>query len=139
MLGAASSTAAEAEVALTERHYTEAAELFGQAADDVPNGHASERGGYLQRQGALYLQGDERGDNDALKSSIEVYGRALANILVRDRLSTGRRRRATRQWLGTLGDRESGTARLEAAVEAFRAALEERTREQVPLLWASRR
>ena len=32
--------------------------------------------------------------------------------------------------------RESGTARLEEAVAAFRAALEERTRERVPLDWA---
>ena len=79
MLGAASSTAAEGDVALTERRYLEAAELFGQAAGYVPSGHASERGGYLLRQAdALYRQGDERGDNAALRSSIEVYGRALA-------------------------------------------------------------
>ena len=38
--------------------------------------------------------------------------------------------------LGTLGERESGTARLEEAVAAYRAALEERTRERVPLDWA---
>ena len=35
-----------------------------------------------------------------------------------------------------LGERESGTARLEEAVAAYRAALEERTRERVPLHWA---
>jgi tetratricopeptide (TPR) repeat protein len=38
--------------------------------------------------------------------------------------------------LETLGERESGTARLEEAVEAYRAALEERSRERVPLDWA---
>jgi len=32
--------------------------------------------------------------------------------------------------------RESGTARLEEAVDAYRAALEEWTRERVPLAWA---
>ena len=32
-----------------------------------------------------------------------------------------------------LGERESGTAQLEEAVAAFRAALEEQTRERVPL------
>ena len=37
----------------------------------------------------------------------------------------------------TLGERESGTARLEEAVAAYRAALEERTRERVPLDWAA--
>jgi len=35
-----------------------------------------------------------------------------------------------------LGQRESGTARLKEAVAAYRAALEERTRERVPLDWA---
>ena len=35
-----------------------------------------------------------------------------------------------------LGERESGTARLEEAVTCFRLSLEERTRERVPLEWA---
>ena len=39
--------------------------------------------------------------------------------------------------LQTLGARESGTARLEEAVHAFCAALEERKRERVPLDWAA--
>jgi hypothetical protein len=38
--------------------------------------------------------------------------------------------------LGTLGERESGTARLEEAVAAYRDALKEVTRERVPLGWA---
>ena len=39
--------------------------------------------------------------------------------------------------LWKLGERESGTARLEEAVGAFHAALEVRTRERIPLLWAA--
>jgi hypothetical protein len=39
--------------------------------------------------------------------------------------------------LKTLGERESGTARLEEAVTAYRAALAERTRDRVPLDWAT--
>jgi hypothetical protein len=35
-----------------------------------------------------------------------------------------------------LGEREGGTARLEEAVSAFREALQENTRERVPLQWA---
>ncbi len=35
-----------------------------------------------------------------------------------------------------LGERKSGTARLEEAVSAYRAALQERTRDKVPLDWA---
>src|SRR5919112_120268 len=38
--------------------------------------------------------------------------------------------------LARLGERESGTARLEQAVVAYRAALEEWTRARVPLQWA---
>jgi hypothetical protein len=38
--------------------------------------------------------------------------------------------------LWTLGERESDTTRLEEAVAAYRAALEERTRERVPRQWA---
>jgi hypothetical protein len=78
MLGAANSTAAEAEVALTERDYLRAAQLFEQAAQYVPQEHANERGRYLWGEGdALHRQGDERGDNEALTQSIAVYERAL--------------------------------------------------------------
>ena len=181
----------------------------------------------------FYRQGDERGDNAALRSAIEVYGRALAEY-PRERVpldwaatqnnlgialadarragerdgaargggrglsrgaggdgrasgfrSTGRRRRTISAMrsasarragerdgaargggrglsrgaggtdaragaarlggdaeqsrhcaLRALGERESGTARLEEAVAAYRAALEEWTRERVPLDWA---
>jgi hypothetical protein len=38
--------------------------------------------------------------------------------------------------LWRLGERESGTERLEQAVAAYRDALKERTRERVPLDWA---
>ena len=38
--------------------------------------------------------------------------------------------------LSTLGERESGTARLEQAVAAYDEALKEWTRERVPLQWA---
>ena len=39
--------------------------------------------------------------------------------------------------LAVLGERESGTARLEQAVAAFTEVLKERTRERVPLYWAA--
>jgi hypothetical protein len=41
--------------------------------------------------------------------------------------------------LRLLGEREAGTARLEEAVAAFRAALEVRTRQRMPLEWAETR
>ena len=141
MLGAAQSTAAEGDVAMTERRYREAAKLFGQAAEYVPGGHAHEKGGYLLRQAnALYRQGDERGDNDALRGSIEVLGRALAEYP---------RSEAPLDWAETqadlgnvlwrLGERERGAARLDEAVAAFRAALEEETREHLEAALAAYR
>jgi hypothetical protein len=39
--------------------------------------------------------------------------------------------------LSAVGERESGTAKLEEAVAAFREALKEHTREHVPLQWAN--
>jgi tetratricopeptide (TPR) repeat protein len=39
--------------------------------------------------------------------------------------------------LSALGEREGGTARLEEAVVAYRAALEELRRDRVPLDWAA--
>jgi Tetratricopeptide repeat len=39
--------------------------------------------------------------------------------------------------LRTLGERESGTERLLQAVDAYRDALKEWTRERVPLQWAT--
>jgi tetratricopeptide (TPR) repeat protein len=143
MLGAASSTAVEGDLALTERRYAEAADLFGQAAGYVPGTHPDEHAGYLERQAdALYRQGDEFGDNAALVLAIDRY---KALLLMRSRA------RVPRQWaetqvnlgnaLATLGERESGTGKLEEAVAAFRAALEEWTRARgargrVPLQWA---
>ncbi len=53
------------------------------------------------------------------------------------RRSGGRRPRTTSApRFGRLGQRESGTTHLEEAAAAFRAALEERTRERAPLQWA---
>jgi tetratricopeptide (TPR) repeat protein len=139
MLGAASAAAAEGDVAMTERNYVEAAKLFRQAADDVPSGHASERGGYLQRQeDALYREGDERGDNAALENAIAVCRRALEYY---PRAQAGSDWASTQMALGNAlwkqGERESRTEHLTEAVAAYRAALEERPRGVNPLDWAA--
>ena len=39
--------------------------------------------------------------------------------------------------LATLGEQESGTGRLEEAVEAYREALKKRSRVGIPLQWAA--
>jgi tetratricopeptide (TPR) repeat protein len=110
------------EIAAVERH--EGADalatfLFGKAAE-------------------FYDRGDQRGENPALLMAIAIFREAL------DELS---RERAPENWamvqndlgnaLVRLGERESGTARLEEAVSAYRAALEEHKRERVPMKWAT--
>jgi tetratricopeptide (TPR) repeat protein len=141
LIQAAASSAAEGHLAMTELHYLQAAELFKEAANLVPpvSAYDDKRTGYLQREaGALYQQGDEFGDNSALRSAIERHERLL---------ELQPRARVPLDWattqnnlgiaLATLGERESGTARLEQAVAAYRAALEEMTRARVPLDWAT--
>jgi tetratricopeptide (TPR) repeat protein len=138
MLGAASSTGAEADVALTERHYEEAATLFGQAAEYVPSGHPDEHGKYLEhRADALYRQGDERGDNTALQQSISTHRQALQDY---------EHERAPQAWAQTqnnlgnaleaFGERAGQPVFLAEALAAFHAALEVRTRKRDPLGWA---
>ena len=138
MRGASSSTAAEGDVALSELHYKQAADLFKQAATLVPAGHADKAAGYLECQAnALFRQGDERGDNAALEQSIAIWDLVLAQR-PRDRVPLGWAQ--TQDNLGLalwkLGERESGTTNLEAAVATYRATLQDRTRDRVPLDWA---
>ena len=140
LIQAAASSAAEGDLAMTELHYLQGADLFKEAANLVPPGNAYEdkRIDYLRREiRALYQQGDEFGDNSALLSAIERCKR-LIDLQPRERvpLDWAGTQNGLGTALGVLGERESGTARLEEAVAAFREALEEATRERVPLDWA---
>ena len=67
----------------------------------------------------------------------------LSNLLKGATVGGSERRAALQVTLGdalsSLGKRESGTERLEQAVDAYRAALEEFTRERMPLNWATTR
>ncbi len=86
---------------------------------------------------ALSNHGDYKGDNDALKRSMDAYREAQL-LAPRERLPLDWA--AAQNKLGNafliLGSRESGTEKLEQAVAAYRQALEERTRERVPFQWA---
>jgi len=140
-LAAAASAATEGDLAMTELHYLQAAELFQQAIELVPSAHRKEAAKYLSRRGdALYRQGDERGDNSALNSAIEVR-KQVVSFEARERvpLDWAAAQNNLGNALERLGERENGTARLKEAVLAYRAALEERTRERVALDWAKTR
>jgi tetratricopeptide (TPR) repeat protein len=140
LIHAAASSEAEGDLAITKLQYLQAADLFKEAANLVPPGSAydDKRIGYLQKEArAFYHHGDEFGDNSALNSAIERNKR-LIDLQPRERVPLAWA--ATQDNLGialrALGERESGTARLEEAIAAYREALKERTRERVPLDWA---
>jgi tetratricopeptide (TPR) repeat protein len=88
--------------------------------------------------GALDWQGSEFGDNAAALLAIVRY-RRLAELRPRNAfpLDWAQAQFALGNVLQTLGERESGTARLEQSIAATREALKEWTRERVPLQWAT--
>ncbi len=85
-----------------------------------------------------HVRGRDKGLNFDLEVAIAINRRLLEEY-TRERVPLNWA--ATQNNLGgvlqTLGERESGTQRLEEAVTAFRAALEEHTREREPLNWAA--
>ncbi|MDK2957854.1 MAG: hypothetical protein PWQ57_3352, partial [Desulfovibrionales bacterium] len=112
------------ELAQTRLQYMAAANYFARAAEMVPKESHKKKWKHQNLQAkALYLQGDEFVDNQALEKSIDVYT---------DILESCSRQDAPLQWalaqnnlgvaLRTLGERESGTTRLKQGVEAYRAA-----------------
>ena len=84
---------------------------------------------------ALYEYGRDQGSNVHLTAAIAVRRKLL------DLASSNNERGLANKDLGnalcTLGERESGTAHLEEAIEAYRTALDEWMRERVPLRWAA--
>jgi tetratricopeptide (TPR) repeat protein len=136
----AETSARRGEIALTRLRYAEAATHFANAAAVFPANTADQdkRIYYLQRQAnAFYLQGEEFGDNGALVSAIEGFKRLL-EMTPRERtpLEWGVAQNNLGTALSRLGERQSGTTKLEEAVVAYREALKELTRERVPLDWA---
>jgi tetratricopeptide (TPR) repeat protein len=139
-LNVAETAARRGNVALTRLRYGEAAQRFAEAAALLPatDDYRAKRVGYLnQEANALYREGDEFGQNEALATAI-VRLRSLLELEPRDRvpLNWAQTQNDLGVALETLGERESGTQHLNEAVAAFRAALEEQTRERVPLRWA---
>ncbi len=117
----------------------DAARLYETAAALLPDGDREARWQNLSEASHQFcITGRDRGDNRALTESIRTGEFALT---LADRSGQADDWAATQNNLGiayqTLGERESGTARLEQAVAVYRAALEEWTRDRVPLNWAA--
>src|SRR5208283_2726012 len=83
----------------------------------------------------LFEYGRDRGSNVHLVATIALRRKTLVLAVSSDERGAAYDNLGTALW--TLGGRESGTARLEEAVAAYRAAREETTRERVPLDWAT--
>jgi tetratricopeptide (TPR) repeat protein len=88
-----------------------------------------------EKQDEFYVEGRYKGVNFSLDIAIEVARRTIE--IARDADQRGVALNNLGNALQTLGERESGTARLDAAVAAYREALKEYTRERVPLQWAT--
>jgi exonuclease VII small subunit len=115
----------------TAAHYREASRIA--AAVD-----ATKARDYLRLQACALLRlGDEFGDNLALLEAINILQTTAAGDRAADPLDWAQTRNNLGAILQTLGLRESGTARLEEAVPAYRAALQESTRERSPHQWAT--
>ena len=111
--------------------YAEAAEIV--AADTEACWRYQER-----RASVLKDFGSEYGDNAALVEAIRLYREVVLPLAPRaDRADDWA---TTQNNLGNalqaLGQRETGTERLEQAVAAYREALKEYTRDRVPYDWA---
>jgi tetratricopeptide (TPR) repeat protein len=89
---------------------------------------------YRERWDAFYAEGEERGINLSLEVALAMAHRTVAPARNDDQRGTALNLLGIA--LATIGTRESGTARLEEAVAAYRNALQELTRALVPLQWA---
>ena len=130
---------AEAAIALARFNFLEAAALFGEAANMLPQTATGERW-HLKLKQASALQ--DGGDIDPERTTLERLIQLLAQEVqpLASRADSPLNWAKTQNCLGyalqSLGEREAGTERLKEAVAAHREALQEYTRERVPLEWA---
>jgi tetratricopeptide (TPR) repeat protein len=126
----------ERDIALAIYDGTAAASAILELAHTLHGNDAVSLVAFLEAESdALHEYGRGRGSNVHLIAEISLRREVLS--LAKGSDDSGRARQYLGTALGTLGAREGGTARLEEAVAAFRAALEEGTRERVSLQWAT--
>jgi tetratricopeptide (TPR) repeat protein len=123
------------EQAILARDAARAADrVAARIALEVPD-PAAQFGALRAEQDRWYARGNKQGLNFDLEVAIALARAALARAGDADQRGTAQNNLGNA--LRTLGEREAGTERLEAAVAAYRAALEEYTRDRVPLQWAA--
>jgi tetratricopeptide (TPR) repeat protein len=104
------------------------------AAVEAPGERPAWTGAFRERWDRYFEEGASKGVNFSLEIAIRLARRMLETALDAD--ERGVAANLLSNALATLGQRESGTARLDEAVAAYREALKEWTRERVPLQWA---
>src|SRR6516162_3209022 len=126
----------ERDIALAAYDGEAAAEAILAMADSLHGDQTDARRNSLITEGnSLYEFGDQRGSNVHLIAAIAVRQASLRLATGSD--AVGYDQNNLGNALLRLGERERGAARLEEAVSAYREALEEYTRERVPLQWAT--
>ena len=136
---AAATWARRGDIDMIDLRYPDAAKAYQNAAARVPAGDKEAWRQHTRAAGwALRQQGQEFGDNAALKEALPVFNN-ISHHFPRDQ--------APNYWADAqnmigvlsqnLGERESGTEGLERAIVAYRAALEEIAQKRMPLDWAA--
>jgi tetratricopeptide (TPR) repeat protein len=124
----------EREIALAGYDGVAAAEAMVALADAIHGANATSISKFLTSEAAtFYKNGMDRGSNVHLVAAITLRRRLLLSAATGD--ERGRVANELAVSLGALGERESGTERLEEAIAILRAALGELTREHSPLKW----
>jgi tetratricopeptide (TPR) repeat protein len=104
------------------------------AALEYPHDRSTRFEAMRKLQDAWYTRGRDRGLNLDLQISIEAARLLVASADNPNETGNALTDLGTALW--SLGERESGTARLEEAVETYRAALQEYDPAKKPLEWA---
>ena len=125
----------ERDIALAAYNGEAAAEAIVVMAESLYGDQVGDRRKTLIAEGDSVEEfGDRRGSNVHLIAAIAVRRATLRLASTSGEIGFDQANLGNA--LSRLGERENGTARLEEAVAAYRAALEEMTRERVPLDWA---
>jgi tetratricopeptide (TPR) repeat protein len=125
----------ERDIALAAYDGEAAGDVIVALAEALHGANAAHVFGFLNSEATtLYEYGRDRGSNVHLAALIVLRRKLLALAASND--ERGRAQNNLGNALWALGERESGTVRLDEAVAAYRLALEERTRERGPLDWA---
>jgi tetratricopeptide (TPR) repeat protein len=125
---------AQIPLALATLRHADAAHLIAERIDLSEENLEKRFALMWSQRNEFYVRGRNQGLNADLIVSVE-----MARLIVNRSRNSNERGAAIDNLavsLSTLGERESGTARLEEAVAACHAALEEWRRERVPLNWA---